>query len=73
MLEGPDLTIGASWASLPWLIRRLIEFAGVDSATAAALARHGIVTLNDLESALQDGRVASHLLAAMKNTCGWRR
>ena len=60
VMEGPDLTISASWASLPWLIRRLIEFAGVDSATAAALARHGIVTLNDLEAAVQDGRVASH-------------
>ena len=60
VLEGPDSAVGASWASLPWLIRRLTEFASVDSATAAALARHGIVTLNDLESALQDGRVASH-------------
>jgi DNA polymerase (family 10) len=60
VLEGPDQTIGANWASLPWLIRRLIEFAGVDSATAATLARHGIVTLNDLEAALQDGRAASH-------------
>ena len=60
VLEGPDRTLSASWASLPWLIRRLIEFAGVDSATAAAMARHGIVTLSDLASALQDGRVASH-------------
>ena len=60
VLDGPDQTIGANWASLPWLIRRLIEFAGVDSATAATLARHGIVTLNDLEAALQDGRVSSH-------------
>ena len=60
VLEDPNLTIGASWASLPWLIRRLIEFAGVDSATAAALARHGIATLSDLESALRDGRVGSH-------------
>ena len=60
VLDGPDQTIAASWASLPWLIRRLIEFAGVDSATAAALARHGIVTFYDLEAALQDGRVASH-------------
>ena len=60
VLEGPDQTIGANWASLPWLIRRLIEFAGVDSATAATLARHGIVTLSDLEAALQDGRAASH-------------
>ena len=59
-LEGPDQTIGASWSSLPWLIRRLIEFAGVGSATAADLARHGIVTLSDLKSALQDGRVATY-------------
>lgn len=60
VLDGPDQTMAASWASLPWLIRRLIEFAGVDSATAAALARHGIVTFYDLEAALQDGRIASH-------------
>ena len=60
LLEGPDPTVGTTWAALPWLIRRLIEFAGVDSATAAALARQGIVTLNDLETALQDGRVANH-------------
>jgi DNA polymerase (family 10) len=60
VLEGPGLTVGTTWSSLPWLIRRLIEFAGVDSATAAALARQGIVTLNDLETALQDGRVANY-------------
>ena len=60
LLEDPNLTIAASWASLPWLIRRLIEVAGVDSSTGAALARHGIVTLSDLESALRDGRVGSH-------------
>jgi DNA polymerase (family 10) len=61
VLEGPDQTVVASWASLPWLIRRLIEFAGVDSTTAAILARNGIVTLGDLEAALQDGRIASQI------------
>jgi DNA polymerase (family 10) len=60
VMAGPDETITANWASLPWLIRRLIEFAGADSATAVSLAHHGIVTLNDLEAALQDGRVTSH-------------
>jgi DNA polymerase (family 10) len=61
VLGGPEQAIVASWASLPWLIRRLIEFAGVDSTTAAILARNGIVTLSDLEAALRDGRVAAHL------------
>jgi len=60
VLEGPTATVGASWASMPWLIRRLLEFASVDSTTAATLARHNVVTLNDLESALQDGRIATH-------------
>ena len=60
VLEGPEITIGASWAGLPWLLRRLVEFATVDSAGAAALARVGIVSLGDLESALHDGRVGRH-------------
>ena len=63
VVDGPDGAIGASWASLPWLIRRLLEFATVDSSSAAGLARHGIVTLSDLEAALQEGRIAGHFAA----------
>ena len=59
LLDGPDLAIGTAWAALPWLLRRLLEFAATDSAGAAALARAGIVTLSDLTAALQD----SHLPA----------
>jgi DNA polymerase (family X) len=59
----PEATIGDGWAHLPWLLRRLLEFAAVDSAGAATLARHGIVTLVDLNTALQDGRVTTHVPA----------
>jgi DNA polymerase (family 10) len=61
LIDGPESAIGATWAVLPWLIRRLLEFAAVDSAGAATLAKHGIVTLPDLEGALKDGRIAAHL------------
>ena len=61
LLNRPEATIGAAWAHLPWLLRRLLEFAAVDSSGAATLARHGIVTLADLDAALQDGRISTHL------------
>jgi DNA polymerase (family 10) len=60
VLEGPGGAVAASSASLPWLLRRLLESSSVDSAVAAGLARHGIVTLHDLESAVHDGRIAAH-------------
>jgi len=60
LLDGPE-TAAQSAAALPWLLRRLLDFAIVDSTGAATLARHGIVTLPDLEAALQDGRVSTHL------------
>ena len=65
LLEGPAVGVGASWAMLPWLLRRLLEFAAVDTAAAATLARHGIVTLADLEAALHDGRLATYLGAQL--------
>jgi DNA polymerase (family X) len=61
LLNRPEATILAAWAHLPWLLRRLLEFAAVDSSGAATLARHGIVTLADLDAALQDGRISTHL------------
>jgi DNA polymerase (family 10) len=60
VLEGPEMA-GVSPDSIPWLLRRLVELQTVDSAKAAALARLGIVTLDDLETALEDGRIAAHL------------
>lgn len=61
LLNPPQATIGAAWAHLPWLLRRLVEFAAIDSAGAATLARHGIVTLADLDPALEDGRISTLL------------
>ncbi|MGH7447300.1 MAG: PHP domain-containing protein, partial [Longimicrobiales bacterium] len=61
LLDSPDTIVRAEWAGVPWLLRRLMEFALVDPAGAAALARLGIVTVADLDGALQDGRVATHL------------
>ena len=61
LIDGPDLAVGAAWASLPWLLRRLLEFAAVDSAGAAALARAGIITAAEFSAAMDDGRIASHL------------
>ena len=48
-------------ASIPWLLRRLLDRRSVDSAGAASLARQGIVTLADLRTALDYGRIGSHL------------
>jgi DNA polymerase (family 10) len=46
--------------SIPWLLRRLLELRTVDSHRAAALVRAGIVTLGDLQTAFEDGRIRSH-------------
>lgn len=60
VLDGPDVAAVAP-DSIPWLLRRLVELQAIDSAEAAALSRLGIVTLDDLETGLEDGRVATHL------------
>jgi DNA polymerase (family 10) len=49
--------------SIPWLFHRLLERRTVASDDAANLARQGIVTLGDLRTALDDGRIASHVPA----------
>jgi DNA polymerase (family X) len=67
VVNGPDLIVGSNSASMPWLLRRLLEFATVDSAGAAALARMGVVTLTDLEAALHDGRLAAQFRAQHEN------
>jgi hypothetical protein len=43
--------------SMPWLLRRLVELRTIDSDGAAALVRGGIVTLGDLHTAFEDGRI----------------
>jgi DNA polymerase (family 10) len=60
VLDGPEL-VDVSPDSIPWLLQRLVDLHAVDSAKAAALARLGIVTVDDLETALEDGRMATHL------------
>ena len=47
-------------ASSPWLLWRLVDLQSVDQDAADKLAQQGIVTLRDLETALEDGRVARH-------------
>lgn len=49
--------------TIPWLLDRLLERRAIGSDGAAALARQGIVTLGDLRTALDDGRIASHVPA----------
>jgi DNA polymerase (family 10) len=66
VLEGPDLA-GVSHDSIPWLLQRLVELQTLDSAQAAELARLGVVTLDDLETALEDGRIAAHLADRAEN------
>ena len=51
----------ATPALLPWLLRRLVDLRACDADAAASLARHGIVTLGDLQTALEDGRIGTHL------------
>jgi DNA polymerase (family X) len=62
VLDGPDMR-DVSPDSIPWLLQRLVELRSIDSSNAAALARLGIVTLHDLETALEDGRITAHLPA----------
>lgn len=60
VLDGPGMA-DADPDSIPWLLQRLIDLQAIDSANAAALARIGIVTVDDLETGLEDGRVATLL------------
>lgn len=56
-----DRAVETAAHALPWVLKRLLEFGTIDSTRAAALAHHGIVTFSDLDAALQDGRIATHL------------
>ena len=72
VLDGPGMA-DAGPDSIPWLLQRLVELQAVDSAQAARLARLGIVTVDDLETGLEDGRVATHLpdnAAALRQAVG---
>jgi DNA polymerase (family 10) len=60
VVDGPEMA-DVSPGSIPWLLERLLALRRIDSAQAAALARLGIVTLDDLATALDDGRIAAHL------------
>ena len=60
-----DAALRASRAGLPALIRRLLELETVNEDQALALARElRVVTLSDLRSALDDGRVDRQLKPA---------
>ncbi len=63
VLDGANMA-DVSRDSIPWLLQRLVELRSINSEQAAALARLGIVTLSDLETALEDGRIAAHLPAS---------
>jgi DNA polymerase (family X) len=55
---GPEAAVATARARIPVLLRRLLERAVVSSQEAALLARQiGIVTLADLQSALDEGRL----------------
>ena len=63
-LGGADVAVRAARAGIPWLVRRLLELPALSTAQAALLVRQlGIVTLADLEVALDDGCVAQVLPA----------
>lgn len=57
-LGGGEVAVSAAQASLPWALRRLLELPALTSDQAATLVRQlGILTLPDLQAALDDGRV----------------
>ena len=68
-----DAALRASRAGLPTLIRRLLELETINEDQALALARElRVVTLSDLGSALDDGRVDRQLkpaAAALREAC----
>jgi DNA polymerase (family 10) len=50
--------VSSAQARLPWMLRRLLELPALSSDQAATLVRQlGIVTVADLQAALDDGRV----------------
>ncbi len=61
-LDGGGDAVRAARAGVPFLIRRLLELSTIDTSQAAALVgRLGVVTLADLEQALDSGSVAEVL------------
>lgn len=65
----PADVLAAASASLPDLIRKLLTRSIVDAPQACTIARQlGILTLADLELALDDGRVGRQLGAEMERT-----
>ena len=64
-LGGGNAALKSACAGVPWLIRRLIEMRVLSTADAAVLVRQlGVVTMQDFESALDDGRIAEVFPAA---------
>jgi DNA polymerase (family 10) len=59
VLDDPEVVRAAEMLLLPWLPRTLLQTGISSSTAAAALARAGIVTLDDLAIGLLDGRVAA--------------
>jgi DNA polymerase (family 10) len=60
IIDGSE-AMNSAPASIPWLLRRLVELRSIDADAAAALARNGIVTLGDLQTAVEDGRISKQL------------
>jgi DNA polymerase (family 10) len=58
-LGGAEDAIRAARFGIPFLLRRLLELTAVSTTEATTLVRQlGVVTLQDLECALDDGRIA---------------
>ena len=58
-LAGGEGAVAAVHARLPWVLRRLLEIGTITHAQACGLVRDlGIVTLVDLQTAVEDGRTA---------------
>lgn len=59
---GAAETLEAARAAVPWLTRRLLELSAVRLGEAVVLARHlNVLTIADLEAALDDGRIAREI------------
>lgn len=66
--RGPELALRAAQARLPRLPRRLLELAVLTTAEALTLVRQlGILTIADLGTALDDGRVRTVLGPALES------
>jgi DNA polymerase (family 10) len=65
-LGGADEAMLAARTSIPWLLRRLLELRAITSAEGVILVQQvGVLTLPDLTSALDDGRLAQTLETAL--------